>query len=452
MSAFQRPPAPKKHHNWRRYEERAITRYARRLARGRFDSALEAARACREELASHGVVLSVEAVRRRMRDRRDELNLAVRNTWWIPAEHEILERHARALAANRVRLLAAAVAACRRDLDALHRRLARESPAHPLAGLGRPATTVEDKLRARARVLNPTWRAGRWNDAERQIAERFARAVVAGRYARVGQAAQGCHAELAAKRVGPPRTRMAVNVFVGILTRRLGLRHASPWTLAQDRVVDRYVRELVRGRHPSLFDAARACTVELARAAGTRRRRKSRSDEHRHPLSSVVTRIRGRARELGLTWSKGAYLPEEDRVVDRFARAVVAGRYRSVRAAVGPCLEELRALHRALAKRAGIGTRYSPGRRWEGVCTRINQRSRELGRRRVTYVRWAGWEKRLLERWCGWYELWHDRRPKWALGDAVTGLQDALGARGARRSRDACKTALVVLHRRRRLG
>ena len=446
MSLTRRSPVSKLRHDWRRFEPRAITRYARRLARGWFGSACEAARACCAELASHGLTRSTGQVLRRLRDRRDELNLARRNTWWIPAEDEVLERHARAVAEYRVRPLTAAAEACRRDLAALHRRLARANPGHPLADVERPASVVEAKLRARARALNPGWAAARWTAAEQRVAEKFARAVMAGKYVSSDRAARACRAELAARRVGPPRTMDGVTVFINILVRRFGLRRVCAWTPEQDRVVKRYARELVRGRFVSLFDAARPCLAELAQAAQARGGQEGDRAIHLHTLFSAASRIRDRAEEIGLPWNRSTYLPGEIRIIDRFARRVVAGRYKSIRVAVGPCMDELRRLHRDLARRSGLGS--VPGRHREGVTSRLGKRCQELGRKSEPRIRWAGWEKRLLERWLHWYELWHDRRPKWALGDAVTGLQEALAARGSRRSREACKQAIVGLRRK----
>jgi hypothetical protein len=79
------------------------------------------------------------------------------------------------------------------------------------------------------------------------------------------------------------------------------------------------------------------------------------------------------------------WLPAEARVADRFVRALVAGRYASVREALLHCQEALKRVRtRALARGESLPTRSS-----RAVWCRISELARDTGRplRRIRYTR-----------------------------------------------------------------
>ena len=158
-----------------------------------------------------------------------------------------------------------------------------------------------------------------------------------------------------------------------------------PWLPAEARVVDSFVRALVAGRYASAHKAVPDCqrALEQLRARALERGKSLPLRSH----SAVRCRINKQARSAGrparpahLPW-----LPAEARVLDRFVRALVAGRYASAREAAPHCrqgLDRLRA--RANASGESLPTRSS-----RAVWCRISELARDAGRplRRVRYTR-----------------------------------------------------------------
>jgi hypothetical protein len=118
--------------------------------------------------------------------------------------------------------------------------------------------------------------------------------------------------------------------------------HLYPkWTARQDDFARRFAVALVRGQHPDALAAARACQREFTHTTG-----------HwiGHRLEGVHIRIGSYARQLGRQPTSARWTRQESRIVERFARAAVEGRFRSTFLAAQECrnaLDELAAKHRA---------------------------------------------------------------------------------------------------------
>ena len=187
-----------------------------------------------------------------------------------------------------------------------------------------------------------------WLPAEVRIVVRYARALAAGRYATARSAALVCLADidklyariLRADPNHPVATRPRPLASVLFRLRKsmdgLGLHWRSRiLTEPELRVVDRFVRGLLAGRFRNVRAAADACKPELDRIAPKVGR------DRLLPVRFVRQRIYIRARGGASAWRGVFWLPDEDAVMRKFARAVVSGEYPSAQAAAADCLREL---------------------------------------------------------------------------------------------------------------
>jgi|GEM_PF-1847544 len=176
-----------------------------------------------------------------------------------------------------------------------------------------------------------------WLPAEDRVVDRFARAIVSGRYRNVTEALPECQREL--KRARPDLRRADTAAAWRLLCRAydFGLpRWKHLWTDDELRLLERHASALAHGKYRNIATAARCYETACARAGLAAR----------HPDSSICARITVRARALGYVSSRvnPPLGPEELRVITGFSRALARGRYSCGRAAVPDCL---RALSRA---------------------------------------------------------------------------------------------------------
>jgi len=148
-----------------------------------------------------------------------------------------------------------------------------------------------------------------------------------------------------------------------------------PWHTKEKRIVLLGARGLWNGRFESEGAAMRACRAALAGAGF----------EGRHTVEAIRDRIRTESRRLSKPPSRAYWTATEDRVIDRFARAVVRHEYRDATAAAGVC-------RKVLARR-----KHSYPRTDIAVAARIWARSLEYGRKQ-TLVRWTLEERRVLRK------------------------------------------------------
>jgi hypothetical protein len=122
--------------------------------------------------------------------------------------------------------------------------------------------------------------------------------------------------------------------------------HLYPkWTVRQDDFARRFALALVRGQYPDALAAARACQREYMRTT---------SHWIGHHVEGVHIRIGLYARKLGRPPTSAKWSKQELRIVERFARAAVEGRFRSTLLAAQECrksLDELAAKRRAKTKK-----------------------------------------------------------------------------------------------------
>jgi hypothetical protein len=431
---------------WSAAESRFLRSYAGAVIRGRFGSALEAAKACQRRLATHERCRrteprTVEAVRRAMRPHLRVLSQGWPLKWWSEEEVAVARRHASKLLSHGYRDLAEAAAHCRQELSRLH----ATSPAHA-AKPARLLTGIIHKLSEMVHADCPTWSAYRWSPDEDRVVRRYAAAVVAGRYPDVKAASKACRADLEslyrqAKGVErwPVgwRSETGISIRIAAVSRRLGRpRSHNQVTPDEAPVIERYVTGLACGQFESVVLASRVCANEVNRA------RRGRGLEPRRE-ASILRSLLDRLHEQDIPLSRLGWTEAEEQIVDRFARAFLAGSYPSASAAATACVKELR---RHCARQRGIAeSQLGPyaGRPYEGTRTRIIKRLHELGFRGPARRRWVAAEWLRVTRWCRLYALFRARRKVGALTDAVEGLRDDLEARGYRRTFYACKIAIL---------
>ncbi len=228
----------------------------------------------------------------------------------------------------------------------------------------------------RARPRRPVY--PRWSEAENRVADRFARAIVSGRYPNVNQALPDCRRELAPIAPGLQRTEDAVAWKLLCRAYDFGLpRRMQFWTDQEKRLLDSHAAALARGECPDTRTAVRQVKQAFERAGL----------EARHHDSAILDRVIARSHALGWPLQAVPFSPEEDRVLDRFSRALVRNEYARGMAAVADC-------RRALA-RAGIASPRGDAM----IARRINDRARALGWG-AEFAPWSAAGVRIIDRFA----------------------------------------------------
>ncbi|MCX6840709.1 MAG: hypothetical protein NTX53_00185 [candidate division WOR-3 bacterium] len=216
----------------------------------------------------------------------------------------------------------------------------------------------------------------KWSEAESRVADRFARAIVSGWYPNVNQALPDCRRELAHVTRGLQRTDDAVAWKLLCRAYDFGLpRRMHFWTNQERRLLERHASALARGECPKSSAAVREVKRTFERAGL----------EVRHPDSAIRDLLNVRSRALGRPWYLVPFSPEENRVIDRFSRALARNEYPHGTAAVADC-------RRAL-DRAGITRRRTD----VAIANRINDGARALGRV-SKFAPWSASGARIIDR------------------------------------------------------
>ena len=228
----------------------------------------------------------------------------------------------------------------------------------------------------RARPRKPVY--PKWSEAEDRVLSRFARAIVRGRYPHVKQALPDCRRELAHVTPGLRRTDDAIAWKLLCRAYDFGLpRRMRFWTDQERRLLERHASALACGECPKSSAAVREIKRAFERAGlGVR-----------HPDSAIRDLVNVRSRALGRPRYSVAFSPGEDRVIDRFSRALARNEYPHGTAAVADC-------RRALA-RAGITRR----RKDAAIANRINDGARALGRV-SKFAPWSASGARIIDRFA----------------------------------------------------
>ncbi|MFO7675504.1 MAG: hypothetical protein R6X12_04215 [bacterium] len=248
----------------------------------------------------------------------------------------------------------------------------------------RTILSAAHRLSDRAHALGLPRRPVGWLPEEELLLNAYARAVVHKEYPNAGQAARALARDLAELAAGrkeanpsPPRSYQAVHTMLWARARKLGRPFlALRWAPEEMALARRYVRELTLGRFRNAWDAAVLCSAELDRLR--HKYPDTRWAGMRRTTLATWAQIWQEADRLGLTWTESLWTPAEARIVDRYAREVAPGRYRSARAAAPDCWRELARFHR-VRRRRKLKDRGEPGpRTLRAVCGKLEVRVRGL--------------------------------------------------------------------------
>ena len=370
------------HVSWSSVEIRVLDTYARAVLRGEFRDARQATDAYLREV-DHlrrryrrakwpRVRRSRSAVYRALLPRLQKLGRLRMLSFWTRTEERLIDYYARRVLQG---LFPDAQAAARELMREMTRRRKRRAAGD--SGLEvRTSRAVYTKLRRRLRQLGRQI-SDVWRRDERQIVRRSARDLLERRYRSVPAAARVCERELDRLRRMQPRgerrlqrrTRAAIRHMIALEAQGMRRRWSGTvWTPQELRVVERFARAFMNGRYRQLSTAARDCVQALDRL------------RLRYPHASWLAARRGLpgvyAWLLRLTAKKGRVMmtgkfsPEERRVLTVYARALLAGRYRTA-------LDAAQDLHRKF----GQLRRQYPHAPWLRVHRQVNALKRAVGQR-----------------------------------------------------------------------
>jgi len=161
-----------------------------------------------------------------------------------------------------------------------------------------------------------------WYSKENRIVLSCARGLTNGRFEFEGAAIRACMVALARAGLEGRHTTDAIRHKIRTESRRMDKQPSRAyWTRAEDRVIDRLARAMVRHEYPDATVAARAFQKTLAR-------------HKRHfprTAVAVAARVGERALAFGRKRIHVIWTPEEWRLLRELAREVSSGRFREVR-------------------------------------------------------------------------------------------------------------------------
>jgi len=337
---------------WGTAESRLIDRFARDLVSGRSPNAAIAARACVDALrrlheahpnaAWAAVTRTWEAVHTRLLDVAHATGGRWRGARWSARQDSLIRPFVTGLIQGRYRSANEAA----RYATAV---LALSGPRRSVPFNQR---TVQQRIldQAEARGWRPDTRE--WSERELRLLDDYARAVRRGRY-RTARAAARAYLQgldrLARRHRGTRwlRTdRTLDSVFTALVKRlkRLKAWSGPVWPEPELQLAERFAQGLIDGRYASARAAARDflsarddLRARLPEIVWLRRRR---------ALRNAQRVINKQAHEMGRSVQTIPWGAPERRILDRYARAVARGRFRSILGAAPACKRVLARLHR----------------------------------------------------------------------------------------------------------
>ena len=398
---------------------------------------------------------------------------------WLPAEARVADRFVRALVAGRYASALEALPHCQQALDRLRTRALQRGVSLPT----RSSRAVWCRISELARGTGRPLRRVRYTREERQLFSRYARQLASGRYATVADAARACFAAHRQLIPSPPmRPFHGIYQTIDTASRKLGRTPVfRPMTPKGILIMRRYAKAVVDGRYPNVVAALPDIRADLP---------------DKRSADCIARRVRELARELGWSPAHARWSDAERGIVERFAKAVVAGVYAGSSAAVDDCLAALRAAVmrgrspdevRNRLRRCLRGLGWMPGNaRWsaaelevvnhfarrvaEGelrataaaepcrqalkkagfplrapndVVHRLNAGARILSRRRRR-PRWSEAENKACDSWIDWYDRHRTVRRYRPRTVAIDGLLEDTQRIGSQRTRPACAAHLRI--------
>jgi hypothetical protein len=253
-----------------------------------------------------------------------------------PAERAIYNRYARALARGDYAAdVRRAEADCHRELLVLARRNRTASPKPT-----RTLTSVHDHLGRCARKLGWSWHEHIWQPEERRVMDRHVLELVGPNPQPLQRTARACWNELRELRrrsrtrgLHSPcraRTRLTIENYLTRLAAKAGRSVYAHWSPSEIAVAERYARDVLDGRYPTVTAAAGPCLRELAdlRPQACTYQSSQSSYARNRTLISAANRIDKLAYRLERGWPCREWTAAENKVCRDWVRWY--GRYRGV--------------------------------------------------------------------------------------------------------------------------
>jgi hypothetical protein len=438
-------------------EIRIVDRYAKALAAGKYRQMRDAVALCRGELErlyaairkrepNHVVAATgrtVGAMRLRLRARIDSQGLLWAGMDFAAVEMRVVERYVRYLGQGRYPDALRAAEACSREMEALRARSARPGRAGGWPVTPRTALQIQRRIWSLGRQSGLGWSRVQWTVEEDRIIKRYSRALVRSARPKSMAATRACRLELfqAYRRKAPgvreSSTRSDVRSLLRLYhrVRYWALKSGQslrrdPWNRRELAVLNRHVQALFDGKYRYMRDATDGCWRELQRLRLSRRPR-TLSAVREHLVPFVTRRRLPRFRAL---WTQA-----EDAVIERYARAVESGRYRSWSRAAFASVDGLNRLYARLGQSRTIRVEHRSSSPILGRMLKIVHR---LGIKGPVRRLWSEAENRVLRDWLSWYMRRRGTRRLSPMQTAAEGVQEDLAAIGFARTCGACRIRL----------
>ncbi len=240
---------------------------------------------------------------------------------WLPTEDRVVNRFARAIVNGQYRNVKEALPGCQRELGLV------------VPAKRRTDTAVAWRLLCRAYDFGLPRRKHFWTDPELRLLKRHASALARGEYPNARTAVRLYKSACEQAGIAARHPDKVIQARVVILARAMGREpvttpHFCPEEL---RVIAGFSRALARNEYPYGKAAVTDCLQALTRAGFVHRRSETR----------IATRINAGARKTGWRGKFAPWNASGIRIVEQFARALIAGRYPSIAAASRACRKSL---------------------------------------------------------------------------------------------------------------
>jgi hypothetical protein len=440
--------------SWPEPERRLVGRYVRDIVQGRYDAVADAARACLKELKA---LRRSGGYRPAMRGLRTIVGVAGalwrgtraarqhgRRTTWTPVEERVAVRHAKDLVMGRYGTLRQAALGCAREFEQM-----RERNAGALRTVWpRSLQAIESRIYDLAHVAGRARRRHRITPDEDAIYDRYAEALAAGNYRDVHPASKHCLKELERLRrklpaATRPPSRTLTSVFwqLGRRASKLGYSWvAARWRPEERRILDRHVGILAGDDHPAVHVVARQCFREMEVLYGRRLAKEPSLRLAYRPRTylTILTYLLRWSREKGrvvmLEWT-----PQEDKVVGRYARALIEARYADAPTAARACRLELARMRRQWRRDDPTKFKGTRPRSQDATYSHLCILAHRLNHR-WPKTAWTDAEMKVCRQWIRWYERHRGVRRLKTWDTVAEGMQEELERINSRRSFSACQS------------
>ena len=298
---------------------------------------------------------------------------------WSKQEMQILDGYGRDVMKGRYRNAMVAARAYLQDLEDLRRK-------HRGAEWLKDRTLNGVFLRLVKRMkLMSDWSEALWPEPEFELADRFARGVVDGRYPKALEAARDFLRARDEMRERHPeivwlrrrRSLRSAERVVCQRARKLGwAKLFIPWAAPERLVLDKCAQAIARGQYASILKAAPACTQEIAQLHGLHP--EARWTRVSRTVGMVENQLQDRVKKLGIARSNGFWTQGELAIVNRYARRVGKPGYRRMVDAANECLHGLERRHSRELLRKPFLAPVQP-RTMNAIKTKLKLRAVTLG-------------------------------------------------------------------------